>query len=98
MPLRDDVWEKSMVGQVPNSVRLPFGPPNAYQHRFEDPHLTQNREYRKQYQKQIREVQIDTVDWRIDPKFNSNLNNYVQNHQPEDDLGKIGRYHAKKCG
>lgn len=93
MPLRDDVWEKSFAAQRQCTVRMPFGPPNAYQKTIGDPIMLTNPDYGREYQKIMREVQIDTVDWRIDPKFNSPLNNTPgSQHIPEPMIKSISKW------
>lgn len=91
--LRDDTREKSMVAQRQDTVRLPYGPPNAYQRTIGFPPMLANPHYQKEYQKIMRECQIDTVDWRVDPKFNSPLNNTPgSQHIPENMIGSISKW------
>lgn len=91
--LRDDTLEKSFAGQKQCTVRMPFGPPNAYQHTIGDPILLTNPSYQREYQNIKREAEIDTVDWRIDPKFNSPLNNTPgSQHIPEPMIASISKW------
>lgn len=84
MILRDDVLEKSFMAQKQTSVRLPFGPPNSLQRTIDDPALLlSNPEYGKQFQKNMRNVEFRTQEFRVDPMFNSPLNNYSSMHVPE---------------
>lgn len=93
MILRDDTMEKSFAAQKQTTVRMPYGPPNAFQRTIGDPIMLTNPQYQQEYQKNIREIQIDTVDWRIDPKFNSPLNNNTGcMHIPEQMLASISNW------
>lgn len=94
--LRDDTFEKSFAGQKQTSIRLPFGPPNAYQRTIGDISMLSNPLYPIAYQKNIRNIQIGTPDWRVDPKFNSPFNNYASMHMPEADLESISKWGGVK--
>lgn len=98
MLLEDDKREKSMYsGQRQDTVRLPFGPPNAFQKTIDDPSfLMSNPVYGTQYQKNMRNIQIRTEQWEVDPKFNSPLNNYASMHMPEYPLQAISNWSNKK--
>jgi hypothetical protein len=95
--LRDDVLEKQMRSQQQTTVRMPFGAPNAYQRTILDPILLTNPNYQKEYQNIMRETQIDTVNWKIDPLFNSPLNNTPgSQHIPENMIRSISNWSHKR--
>lgn len=84
----------SMAAQQQTTVRLPYGAPNAYQKTIETPAmlLTNGSEYPRSYQKNIKNIQIGTEDWRVDPKFNSPINNYASMHMPENNLSSVSKW------
>lgn len=84
VPIRlwTDNMEKSFSAQLQTTVRAPFGP-NPLEHHINDFGMLKSPEYQASYQKNLGSVTIWTPDWRIDPIYNSDLNNYSSFTMPE---------------
>lgn len=72
-------WEESRFEKVksagygvPTEVRLPYGP-NPDSHKILDFDIV-DEEYNRRYQGIKNELEIETLDWRLDPTFNSTRN------------------------
>lgn len=90
-----DTQEKSFATQLQTTVRLPFGP-NPGQFQINDMSLLQSPQYQESYQRNIHNLQIGTEDWRVDPKFNSSINQYASMHMPESTAEQLSNYHFKR--
>lgn len=94
--LHDDAKEKSFAGQMQTAVRLPFGP-NPFQHHINDMSLLKSIKYQKQYQKNLKTLLMDTLDWRIDPVMNSDKNNYASIHMTGDGtIQNLSNFHDRR--
>jgi hypothetical protein len=88
--------EQSFATQLQTTVRAPFGP-NPQQKYINDMSLLKKEAYQEAYQRNIRNNQdTGTQYWRIDPLFNSELNNYADFHMPEATIPEIQKYHHKR--
>jgi hypothetical protein len=58
--------------------------------------LLQSPQYQESYQRNIHNLKIGTEDWRVDPKFNSDINQYASLHMPESTPEQLSNYHFKR--
>lgn len=93
--LQQDPETKSFEGLSQTTVRMPFGP-NPQQRYINDMSLLSSQAYQQDYQRNIGNVTVGTEDWRVDPLFNSNLNNYASFHMPEANIGQIQKFWEKR--
>lgn len=90
--LNDTENERILRVQKYTNVRAPHGG-NPHQHHINDMSTVIGRpEYQILYQKNIRNCNQNTRDWKIDPVYNSPYNNYSSFHQSESCLHHISNY------
>ena len=83
--------EESFATQLQTTVRAPFGP-NPQQYRINDMTILGKPAYQEAYQRNIGNYQPGVngyLDWKMDPLFNSELNNYADFHMPEASMSTI---------
>jgi hypothetical protein len=88
---RDESQEKSFAGQIHTDVRAPDHY-NPYEHYINDFQMLQNEVYAKRYQRNIYTLWSQEPEWKLDPYFNSslnNFNNYTSSESPWDELSKF---------
>lgn len=91
-----DLQEKSFSTQLQTSVRAPFGP-NPQQYLINNMDMLKKPKYQESYQRNIRLVQpTGFIDWRLDPVYNSELNQYADFHTPEGTDGQIQNFNSKR--
>lgn len=91
-----DLQEKSFTTQLQTSVRAPFGP-NPQQYRINNMDMLKKPRYQESYQRNIWLVQpTGFIDWRLDPAYNSELNNYADFHTPEATDRQLLNFNSKR--
>lgn len=88
---RIESLEKSFAGQIHTTVQLPnkWNPQEKFINDFQ---MLQNEQYGKRYQHDIYTLWSQQPEWKLDPYFNSslnNFNNYVSSESPWDELSKF---------